>query len=95
MFTSRLGTPYTPDGVTAIFRRACIGAKGRDLRFHDLRHTFATAARRGGAPLDVVARLLGHTSMQVTQRYAHIVADDLESAAGNMPVSLGSRLRLV
>jgi len=43
----------------------------------------------------VVARLLGHTSMQVTQRYAHIVADDLESAAGNMPVSLGSRLRLV
>jgi integrase len=46
-------------------------AKIQNLRWHDLRHTFATWAVTGGAPLDVVSRWLGHSRIEQTMRYAH------------------------
>ncbi|MDR6384244.1 tyrosine-type recombinase/integrase [Paraburkholderia caribensis] len=46
-------------------------AKLRNFRWHDLRHTFATWAVTGGAPLDVVSRWLGHRRIEQTMRYAH------------------------
>lgn len=47
-----------------------------NFRFHDLRHTNATWLRQRGASLEIVQRALGHSSIQVTQRYAHV--DDQE-----------------
>lgn len=44
----------------------------RDLRLHDLRHTFATRIREKGIGLDVIQRLLGHTTIATTRRYAHL-----------------------
>ncbi|MFM0019271.1 tyrosine-type recombinase/integrase [Paraburkholderia azotifigens] len=46
-------------------------AKIHNFRWHDLRHTFATWAVAGGAPLDVVSRWLGHSRIEQTMRYAH------------------------
>jgi integrase len=46
-------------------------AKIHNFRWHDLRHTFATWAVTGGAPLDVVSRWLGHSRIEQTMRYAH------------------------
>ncbi|MDR6384965.1 tyrosine-type recombinase/integrase [Paraburkholderia caribensis] len=46
-------------------------AKIRNFRWHDLRHTFATWAVTGGAPLDLVSRWLGHRRIEQTMRYAH------------------------
>lgn len=43
----------------------------KDLRWHDLRHTFATWARQAGADLGVIQQLLGHTNIATTMRYAH------------------------
>lgn len=52
-----------------------------DLRFHDLRHDFATRVRRAGAGLDVVASLLGHASLQMSARYAHLDDGAIRAAA--------------
>lgn len=52
--------------------RAVKDAGLTDFRFHDLRHTFASWARMGGADLADICEALGHSSVSVTMRYAHI-----------------------
>jgi integrase len=53
--------------------RARAGLK--DARIHDLRHTFASAAVAAGQGLPMIGKLLGHTQVQTTARYAHLAAD--------------------
>ena len=52
-----------------------------DVRLHDLRHTMATHAVMNGVPVPVVSRLLGHSSVRMTLRYAHLADRDVEAAA--------------
>lgn len=64
---------------TVNFRRrwyqAVEDAKLEDFRFHDLRHTFASWARQAGADLADICEALGHSSITMTMRYAHIKPD--------------------
>jgi integrase len=46
-----------------------------DLRLHDLRHSFASAALAAGLSLSEIGELLGHSSTQTTKRYAHLVEE--------------------
>ena len=50
-----------------------------DVRLHDLRHTFASWAARTGGSLSKIGALLGHSQVQTTQRYAHLVPEDLRN----------------
>lgn len=52
-----------------------------DLRLHDLRHSFASDALQLGQDLTMIGRLLGHTQIQTTARYAHLKTDPIRSAA--------------
>ena len=52
-----------------------------DARLHDLRHTMASHAVMNGVPVPVVSRLLGHSNVQMTLRYAHLADRDIEAAA--------------
>lgn len=52
-----------------------------DVRLHDLRHTMASHAVMNGVPVPVVSRLLGHSNVRTTLRYAHLSDRDIEAAA--------------
>ena len=52
-----------------------------DVRIHDLRHTFASLLINKGVSLYEVQQLLGHSSVQMTQRYAHLTANTLADCA--------------
>ena len=52
-----------------------------DVRLHDLRHTVASQAVLNGVPLPVTARLLGHSNVRMTMRYAHVGDREIEAAA--------------
>jgi integrase len=55
----------------------CEEAGIEGLRVHDLRHSFASILVAGGASLPMIGRLLGHTQVATTQRYAHLDVDPL------------------
>jgi integrase len=61
--------------VKSAFGRARRKAKIDDLRFHDLRHTFASRLAQQGVPLYEVMNLTGHKSLEMVQRYAHLAPD--------------------
>lgn len=62
------------------FKTACTNAKINDLRFHDLRHTFATRLAEAGMSSDLIARLLGHTQTKTTYRYLNITEETARKA---------------
>lgn len=62
------------------FRKAIRSAGIVDFRIHDLRHTFASWLVSEGVDLIKVRDLLGHTSITMTERYAHLIPNRLEAA---------------
>jgi integrase len=53
------------------FKAACADAGVRAVRFHDLRHTFATRLAASGQPMRTIQEFLGHADSKTTQIYAH------------------------
>ena len=72
LFTNSKGKKHRADSVSRRFNRAVEKASLDDFRFHDLRHDFATRVRGKNVGLDVIAKLLGHQSLAMAQRYAHV-----------------------
>src|SRR5258705_11366021 len=73
------------------------------IRLHDLRHTYASFGAGGGLGLPIIGRLLGHSQVSTTARYAHLDNDPLrrasEAIAGRISAALqgkrsGSLVRL-
>jgi integrase len=83
--------------ITQRFATACQRAGIEDLRIHDLRHTFASWLVMDGAPLTEVRDLLGHTTVRMTERYAHLAPDNHRSAIARLNRRAGrpAALRLV
>ena len=80
LFTSPItGKPYVT--IFTSWNSARIKAGLKDVRIHDLRHSFASALVNNGRSLYEVQILLGHSTSKMTQRYAHLSNESLMSAA--------------
>jgi len=66
-----------------------------DVRIHDLRHTFASLLVSGGASLEMIGKLLGHSQTQTTQRYAHLMDSPLRAGVGAVASAFKPKPRLV
>tara|TARA_B110000211_G_scaffold99095_1_gene115415 strand:+ start:115 stop:372 length:258 start_codon:yes stop_codon:yes gene_type:complete len=55
-------------------------AKLNDFRFHDLRHSFASKLVMAQVDLYIVKELMGHSTIQMTERYAHLAPEHKASA---------------
>jgi integrase len=60
--------------------KASSRANLRGVRLHDLRHTFASQGMKKGVPIEVISKLLGHSDLRSTQRYAHLGNEQLHDA---------------
>ena len=69
------------DGEVSLWYRVRREAGIEDVRLHDLRHTFASHAVMSGIPVPVVSRMLGHSNVRMTLRYAHLGDREIEEAA--------------
>lgn len=62
------------------FASACERAGVSDFRVHDMRHTCAAWLVSAGVPLPAVRDLLGHSTVKVTERYAHLAPENIRAA---------------
>ena len=62
------------------------------VRILDLRHSFASSALALGESLTMIGKLLGHTQVQTTARYAHLARDSIQTAAARITGSIGGNL---
>ncbi len=76
LFESEEGRPLTPSGLLQLCRRLGDRA-GVELHPHKCRHTFAITYLRNGGSVFAVQKMLGHTTLDVTLRYAALLTDDL------------------
>jgi integrase len=75
------------------WRRIRQNARLDHVRIHDLRHTFASNAIQHGIDLPTIGKLLGHTQLQTTMRYAHLADDTLRKATAVIGASIGGALQ--
>ncbi|MCZ6702894.1 MAG: tyrosine-type recombinase/integrase [Ignavibacteria bacterium] len=72
IFSKSNGFPFRKEYISKIFKKAVIDSGiNKKIHFHSLRHSFATNLVLAGAPITVVSELMGHSSILVTQIYAH------------------------
>ena len=76
VWKSKTGTLLTKRSIGTTFRRIFDRARVSGGA-HSLRHTFATEYLRRGGDLYRLSRILGHSTTRVTERYLHLVTDDL------------------
>lgn len=77
------GRPLDRTKLTRRFKAACADAGVRPVRFHDLRHTFATRLAASGQPMRTIQEFLGHADSKTTQIYAHYAPSAHEVAMVN------------
>lgn len=76
------GSAVHPEVFSRRFKAQAKAAGLPIIRFHDARHSYATAALKAGVPVKVLSQRLGHADVSVTLRiYAHVMPGDDEAAA--------------
>lgn len=66
--------------IKKFWRSVKMRADIKDYRLHDNRHTYASHLVSSGLSLEIIGRLMGHTSPTTTKRYAHLIEDPLRAA---------------
>jgi integrase len=85
VLTTRLGGPPCHKSVWEQFQLVLTRAGLPRRRVHALRHYFCSQLVRGGASVEAVRVLAGHSTLAMTQRYVHAQGDDLRAAIARLP----------
>jgi integrase len=90
VFPSQVGTPMNAQNLTArSFKPLLKRAKLPNIRFHDLRHTFATLMLQNGEHPKVVQEMLGHATIAITMdTYSHVLPNMQRDAVDRLGVLL-------
>lgn len=80
VFLNEDGTPFDSQRLLRQLDKVRTAAGLKRFTWHTLRHTFATHLGMKGAPLHVIQKLLGHSTITMTMRYAHVDAFGLRAA---------------
>ena len=94
VFPSPLDPSRPRSYALSLWHRVRRQADIEDVRLHDLRHTHASHAVMNGVPVPVVSRLLGHSSVRMTLRYAHLGDREIEAAAERIGEAIGAIMGL-
>jgi len=85
VFRNDAGGPLDPESVSLVFNRRVKSSGLPRIRFHDLRHTFATLALQANVPLKVVSDILGHANISITgDCYSHVIPSMQEDATSRV-----------
>ncbi len=77
VFSSANATRRSDTNLGRAFRKVLEKVSIENLRFHDLRHTFASRLAMAGRDLYLIQKLLGHRQPRMVQRYAHHSVESL------------------
>ncbi|MGO9325764.1 MAG: tyrosine-type recombinase/integrase [Terracidiphilus sp.] len=95
VFVTDDGKPFIRKPIRRWFEEAVLKARIRDFSWHCLRHTFCSRLVMAGVPLKTVQELMGHKTIQMTARYAHLAPEHLRNAVeaiakvSDLPTSTG------
>lgn len=81
IFRTSSGRPVCHDHFSDRFARDLKKWGGKEIRFHDLRHTAATLLIASGIDLKTVQEICGHENILTTMNYAHLIADNIKRVA--------------
>lgn len=84
----KIPAPRPVKSVDRAWRAALRRARIEDFRFHDLRHTCASWMVQNGVPLEVVQKILGHSDIRTTMRYAHHAPGAMSSGLATLSTQL-------
>lgn len=89
IFTSTIGTPIDDRKILKEFNALVEAAKLPKQRFHDLRHACISLLRAQGVPDKVIAEIVGHSDIRLTQNvYQHVYQEAKTEAAAKMDALL-------
>jgi integrase len=92
VFATISGNPKDRSNVTHYFQRDTLEAGVRKIRFHDLRHTYASHFMMNGGDIYHLKEILGHSDIKTTQRYAHLSKSFLVDKADTVCFSTGEKV---
>jgi integrase len=80
-------------GASKVWRRVRKAAGLKDVRLHDLRHSFASVSVSLNQSLFIIGKILGHATTQTTERYSHLQLDPVRAAAEQTSRRLANSLQ--
>jgi hypothetical protein len=89
---NRIGAPS--GAIDRVWARVRSAVGLRDVRLHDLRHSFASIGVVGGLSLPIIGALLGHKHSATTARYAHLAPGPLQIANDAVGSRIASAMRI-
>jgi site-specific recombinase XerD len=88
------GMKLTPSRLSQGFKQYVrLAGLGEKLHFHSLRHTFGTWLVEQGVPIYEIQKLMGHSTIVVTEMYSHLDTEMLHHSIGKMNLIQGHRTR--